>query len=56
MGGRLLSLLLFMPFLANIGYGLMWSQLFVLTWGSLRGAIGITFALIVAKDEKLKNE
>jgi NhaP-type Na+/H+ or K+/H+ antiporter len=28
----------------------------VLTWGSLRGAIGITFALIVAKDEELDDK
>ncbi len=33
-----------------MGYGLSWREVFVLTYGGLRGAVGIAFALIVSND------
>ncbi|CAD8062241.1 unnamed protein product [Paramecium primaurelia] len=50
---RFISIAVFYPWLKKLGYGLTWSQILVLTYGGLRGSIGIAFALIVAKDESL---
>jgi len=44
------SIALFMPYLKKMGYGLNWKEVFVLTYGGLRGAIGISFALIIGND------
>lgn len=42
-----------------MGYGLTWKEVYVLSYGGLRGAVGIAFSLIVAHDtiysEKLRN-
>lgn len=50
---------LFMNWLKKLGYGLTWKDVFVLTYCGLRGAVGISFAMIVAHDDafptKLKN-
>jgi len=53
MGSRFFSISLFFPLLKRYGYGLTWKEVLVLTYGGLRGSIGIAFALIVAKDEDL---
>jgi NhaP-type Na+/H+ or K+/H+ antiporter len=49
----------FMGWLKKWGYGLTWKEVYVLAYGGLRGAIGISFALIVANDpafdQKLKD-
>ena len=37
----------------KVGYGLKWSEYFVLIYGGLRGAIGLALALIVANDEEI---
>ena len=47
---RFLSVVIFMPILQRTGYGLTWSELYVLVWGGIRGAIGICFALIIYED------
>ncbi|EGR30581.1 sodium hydrogen exchanger family protein, putative [Ichthyophthirius multifiliis] len=44
------SIALVMKWLRKWGYGLSWKDVYVLTYGGLRGAIGISFALIVAND------
>jgi len=43
----------FLPFLTRSGYGLSTKEFYVMTWGGLRGALGLTLALLVATDEKL---
>jgi NhaP-type Na+/H+ or K+/H+ antiporter len=52
---RFISILIVMPVLKRCGYGLQWRETLVLTYGGLRGAVGITFALIVSKDTSLSN-
>ncbi|XP_071477800.1 sperm-specific sodium:proton exchanger-like [Diadema antillarum] len=37
----------FSPILARIGYGLTWRNAVVMTWGGLRGAVGLALALVV---------
>jgi len=49
---RFLAIASFMRFLPKMGYGLNWREVIVLTYGGLRGAIGIAFAMIVAKDDE----
>lgn len=56
MVGRFLVIALFMPFLMRFGYGLTWREAVVLSYGGLRGAVGITFALIVAMDDELPSK
>jgi NhaP-type Na+/H+ or K+/H+ antiporter len=48
---RFLAIAAFMKFLKNMGYGLTWKEVYVLTYGGLRGAVGISFALIVSRDD-----
>jgi sodium/hydrogen exchanger 10/11 len=38
-----------MPVLTNIGYTVDWKQVTVITWGGLRGAVGLALALVVAQ-------
>ncbi len=47
---RFSAIACFFPWLKKWGYGLTWKEVYVLTYGGLRGAIGISFALIVAND------
>ena len=61
-GCRFLSVVIFMPYLQRSGYGLTWKEVlsninlslknkvYVLTWGGIRGAIGLCFALIISED------
>ena len=44
------SIAIFMKWLRKWGYGLTWSEVYVLSYGGLRGAVGIAFAMIVAND------
>lgn len=48
---RFFSIALFMPKLQNEGYGLKWNEVLALTYGGLRGAIGIAFTLILASND-----
>lgn len=43
----------FIPCLRRSGYGLNNKEFYVLVWGGLRGALGITLGLMVAVDMKL---
>lgn len=45
---RFLSIAVFMPKLQSEGYGLKWKEVAGLTYGGLRGAVGIAFTLILA--------
>lgn len=47
---RFLSIVVFMPALRRSGYGLTMKEVYVLTYGGLRGAVGIAFSLIVASN------
>ena len=38
-----------MPILTHIGYTVDWKQVTVITWGGLRGAVGLALALVVAQ-------
>lgn len=42
-----------MPKLRKLGYGLKWVEIFALTYGGLRGAVGIAFTLILAANDFL---
>lgn len=44
---RYLSIMFFYTVLKNYGYGFTNKDAIVLTYGGIRGAIGISFALIV---------
>ena len=50
---RFLSISMFMPKLQTEGYGLKWKQVGALTYGGLRGAVGIAFTLILASNPTL---
>lgn len=47
---RFISISVFMPKLQSEGYGLKWNEVFALTYGGLRGAVGIAFTLILASN------
>lgn len=53
---RGLMVLIFLPFLKYFGYGVTRAEIWVLIWGGLRGALGLTLALMVAVDEDLLDE
>ncbi len=53
---RGLTVLLLSPVLKISGYGLQWSEMGVLTWGGLRGAVGLVLALLVEEDETLDDK
>ena len=48
---RFLSIAVFMKYLKEWGYGLTWKEVYVLSYGGLRGAVGVSFALIVAHED-----
>jgi NhaP-type Na+/H+ or K+/H+ antiporter len=50
---RFLSIAVFMPKLKKLGYGLRWIEVLALTYGGLRGAVGIAFTLILAANDFL---
>lgn len=50
---RFLSISVFMPKLQTEGYGLRWNEVGALTYGGLRGAVGIAFTLILASNPTL---
>lgn len=53
MFARFFSIGIFMPKLRKLGYGLKWVEIFALTYGGLRGAVGIAFTLILAANDFL---
>ena len=44
---RLAMLLILMPILQRIGYGLKWENMIIMMWGGLRGAVGLCLAIEV---------
>ena len=46
-------LLIMFPLISRIGYGLTWQNMIVMTWGGLRGAVGICLALDVYDNKHL---
>ncbi|EAR83252.2 sodium/hydrogen exchanger family protein (macronuclear) [Tetrahymena thermophila SB210] len=53
---RLASISMFMHFLQRLGYGLTWHEVYVLAYGGLKGAIGVSIALIVSHDQHFNSE
>lgn len=53
---RAIMVFTFLPFLKYFGYGMTNAEMWVLIWGGLRGALGLTLALMVAVDEELLDE
>ena len=47
---------LFSPVLRHTGYGLTWKDGIVMTWGGLRGAVGLMLALQVAHHDRIDQE
>lgn len=45
---RMIMVALFYPFMARSGYGISKREAVILTWGGLRGALGLTLALMVS--------
>ena len=50
---RFLMLILFSPLLTRMGYGFDWRVGVALGYGGLRGAVGLTLAMIVEEDERV---
>ncbi|KAK6191717.1 hypothetical protein SNE40_003328 [Patella caerulea] len=46
----------FSPILKRIGYGMTWQEGLVLTWGGLRGAVGLALGLLVMENNMLDLE
>jgi len=46
---RLIVIGMLTPILTHIGYQIDWKQATVITWGGLRGAVGLSLALVVAQ-------
>ncbi|SJK86103.1 solute carrier family 9, member 6 [Babesia microti strain RI] len=53
---RILMILIFMPLLEFIGYGINWKELILLVWGGLRGSIVLVLALRIERDTNFNNE
>jgi NhaP-type Na+/H+ or K+/H+ antiporter len=56
MVARFLSIVVFMPALKRSGYGLTMKDVYVLTYGGLRGAVGIAFSLIIASNNNFSQK
>ena len=50
---RLAMLFLFKPIMKKSGYGITQEEIIVLCYGGLRGALGLTLALMVMVDDRL---
>jgi len=50
---RALTIAMLAPFLQHLGYGFTWQQGVVLTWGALRGGIGLAMAAIVLAEDSI---
>lgn len=53
---RYLMILVFMPILKRNGYGLNWREFVILGWGGLRGALGMSMALMVNCNENIPEQ
>ena len=43
------------PLLKQFGYGITNAEVYVVVWGGLRGALGLTLALMVLVDTEIKS-
>lgn len=50
---RFIMIAVVSPLLSRIGYGLSWQNMVVMTWGGLRGAVGICLALQTFKNKAI---
>lgn len=41
------------PVLSKIGYSLSWQHAVVISWGGLRGAVGLALALVVVQEANI---
>ncbi|KAK3608482.1 hypothetical protein CHS0354_010327 [Potamilus streckersoni] len=53
---RGLVIAIFSPILRHTGYGMSWKEGIVMTWGGLRGAVGLALALQVAHNDTIDQE
>lgn len=53
---RLVMIGILSPILTRLGYGLKWQDAVVMTWGGLRGAVGLALALSVAESRYINRE
>ncbi len=53
---RMLMIMLLYPIMSRNGYGLSKQEAVILTWGALRGALGLTLALIVTYTEGIPED
>ena len=52
---RLIAIASLWPILTKIGYAISWKSILVMTWGGLRGAVGLALALIVSQDPRINS-
>ncbi len=52
---RFLMLTILYPLLSKSGYGITKKEVYVIVWGGLRGALGLTLALMVLVDEEIES-
>ena len=50
---RFLMILMFYPILCRIGYGMNLKQVVLCAWAGLRGAVGLSLALMVSTSTKI---
>ena len=50
---RLCMILMFYPILSRIGYGMNFRQVILCAWAGLRGAVGLSLALMVTTSTKI---
>lgn len=50
---RLIMIFIFSPILSRVGYGSTWQEMFVMSWGGLRGAVGLALALSVQQNPNI---
>lgn len=53
---RGLVIAIFSPILRHTGYGMSWQEGIIMTWGGLRGAVGLALALQVAHHDEIDQE
>jgi len=53
---RLITIGALYPILAHMGYGINWKDALIMTWGGLRGAVGLALALQLFLDPEVDLE
>ncbi len=52
-GCRLIANGTLFPILTRVGYSVTWKDIVIITWGGLRGAVGLALALVVAQTKSI---